>query len=50
VEPDTCFYLNNAALVHDCQERIDVDIYPYVESESSLPKKRRKALSFRAGM
>jgi len=28
VEPDTCFYIANAALVRDCQERIDVDIYP----------------------
>ena len=28
VEPDTCFYVTNAALVRDCQERIDVDIYP----------------------
>ncbi len=28
VEPDTCFYVANAALVRDCQERIDVDIYP----------------------
>lgn len=28
VEPDTCLYVANAALVRDCQERIDVDIYP----------------------
>ncbi|MFM7603234.1 MAG: Uma2 family endonuclease [Pseudanabaena sp.] len=28
VEPDTCFYVTNAALVRGCQERIDVDIYP----------------------
>jgi Uma2 family endonuclease len=28
VEPDTCFYVTNVALVRDCQERIDVDIYP----------------------
>jgi Uma2 family endonuclease len=28
VEPDTCFYVTNSALVRDCQERIDVDIYP----------------------
>lgn len=28
VEPDTCFYVANAALVRSCQERIDVDIYP----------------------
>lgn len=28
VEPDTCFYVNNAALVRDCQGRIDVDVYP----------------------
>ena len=28
VEPNTCFYVANAALVRDCQERIDVDIYP----------------------
>jgi Uma2 family endonuclease len=28
VEPDTCFYVTNVAWVRDCQERIDVDIYP----------------------
>ena len=28
VEPDTCLYVANAALVRDCQERIDVEIYP----------------------
>lgn len=28
VEPDTCLYVTNAALVRDCQERVDVDIYP----------------------
>lgn len=28
IEPDTCFYVTNAALVRDCQERIDVEIYP----------------------
>lgn len=28
VEPDTCFYVTNSALVRDCQERVDVDIYP----------------------
>jgi Uma2 family endonuclease len=28
VEPDTCFYVSNTALVRDCQERIDVDVYP----------------------
>lgn len=28
VEPNTCFYVANAALVRGCQERIDVDIYP----------------------
>ncbi|CAN1210461.1 Putative restriction endonuclease domain-containing protein [Tumidithrix helvetica PCC 7403] len=28
VEPDTCFYVANSALVRDCQERVDVDIYP----------------------
>lgn len=28
VEPDTCLYVANAALVRNCQERIDVDIYP----------------------
>ncbi len=28
VEPDTCLYVANAAAVRDCQERIDVDIYP----------------------
>ncbi len=28
VEPDTCFYVNNGALVRDCMDRIDVDIYP----------------------
>jgi Uma2 family endonuclease len=28
VEPDTCFYVTNSALVRDCQERVDVDIFP----------------------
>jgi Uma2 family endonuclease len=28
VEPDTCLYVTNSALVRDCQERVDVDIYP----------------------
>jgi len=28
VEPDTCLYVTNAALVRDCQERVDVEIYP----------------------
>jgi len=39
VEPDTCFYVTNVALVRDCQERIDVDIYPppdlAIESDTS---------------
>ncbi len=28
VEPDTCFYITNAAAVRDCQGRIDVGQYP----------------------
>jgi Uma2 family endonuclease len=28
VEPDTCFYVSNAAAVRNCEGRIDVDIYP----------------------
>ena len=28
VEPDTCFYVANSAVVRNCQGRIDVGIYP----------------------
>jgi Uma2 family endonuclease len=28
VEPDTCFYISNSAVVRNCEGRIDVDIYP----------------------